>query len=110
MKAVELLDIVNCQCTEQSSYDVQLDFNRKHDTKHKTDEELEQYLKEFFLGKDGVVLKLDHDRFRQCEHLVGIYPIVEYDEEYHDFLPANDESVFIGLTNTLQMLHIYNLE
>lgn len=38
MKAVELLDIVNCQCTEQSSYDVRLDFNRKHDTKHKTDE------------------------------------------------------------------------
>lgn len=110
MKAVELLDIVNCQCTEQSSYDVQLDFNRKHDTKNKTDEELEQYLKEFFLGKDGVVLKLDHDRFRQCEHLVGVYPVVEFDEEYHDFLPTTDESVFIGLTNTLQMLHIYNLE
>lgn len=110
MKAVELLNIVNCLCTEQSSYDVNLDFNSKHGSKFKTDEELEQYLKEYFLGKDGVVLKLDHDRFRQCTHLVSIYPTLEFDEEYHDFLPSDDECVFIGLTNTLLMLYIYNLE
>ena len=110
MKAIDLLDIVNCMSTSQESYGVYRDFIKKHDL-HKMAYPMQyDFMKSYFLGEKGVVVSMDYGKFNECENLIAIYPTMEDDELYHDFMPISEQPLFVGLLDNDQLVYIFNLE
>lgn len=109
MKAIDLLEIVNEQCTPNESYQIYRNFGRNI-LRDFNDDELSQFMKGFFVGNDGVVISIDHELLRESDGLVVVYPTIEADELYHDFMPISEQSLFIGLLDNDQLVYIFNLE
>lgn len=110
MKAIELLEIVNCQCTPQESYGVFRYFSAKHDLYKMMPDELSEYMRDYFLGKSGKVIFVDYFALIARHHLIALYPTTDGDGFYHDFLPINEDALFIGQMDNGQMVYIYELE
>ena len=110
MKAIEVLDIVNCQCTPQESYSVYRDFISPN-VLCMPDEEMTKFMKSFFVGQTGVVVDIKHELIRKCDNLLVIYPTNDEDGElYHDFAPIYEEALFEGKLDNGQFVYIFNLE
>lgn len=109
MKAIDLLDIVNCQCTSQESYGVYKYFAAKHHFDLMNFDELKEYMRDYFLGTDGEVLDIDYFALLSRRHLVAIYPTKE-DDFYHDFFPLDENLLFMGKMSNGQYVFICELE
>lgn len=110
MKAIELLEIVNENCTPNESYLIYRNVV-KPAISGLSDEEVTNFMQTFFLGADGVVLNIDYSRLREVTDLVVLYPTEENGELYHDFAPMYyEESLFEGKLDNDQLVYIFNLE
>lgn len=109
MKAIDLLDIVNCQCIPQESYGVYKDFAARHHFDQMNFDELEKYMRDFFLGSDGEVLDINYFALLSRRHLVAIYPTND-DDFYHDFFPLDKTLLFVGKMSNGQFVFICELE
>lgn len=109
MKAIELLEIVNENCTPNESYLIYRNVV-KTAISGLSDEEVTNFMQTFFLGADGVVLNIDCSRLREATDLVVLYPTEEDGELYHDFAPIYEEALFEGKLDNGQFVYIFNLE
>jgi hypothetical protein len=110
MKAIELLEIVNCMCTPQESYSVYQHFV-KQTMDNFSDAEIPLYMRSFFLGENGVMLNINYEKIRQSDSIIVLYPKMDEDGEvYHDFAPIYEESLFEGKLDNGQLVYIFNLE
>lgn len=109
MKAIELLEIVNENCTPNESYLIYRNVV-KPAISGLSDEEVTNFMQTFFLGADGVILNIDYSRLRETTDLVVLYPTEEDGELYHDFAPIYEESLFEGKLDNGQLVYIFNLE
>lgn len=109
MKAIELLDIVNCQCTLQESYGVFRYFSAKHDLDKMMPDDLSEYMRDYFLGTDGEVVSCNWSALQARKHLVVMYPTND-EEFHHDFFPIGEEILFSGVMSNGQYVFICGLE
>ena len=111
MKAIELLEIVNENCTPNESYLIYRNVV-KPAISGQNDKEIMLFMWDFFLGTDGIIIHIDFEKLKQAENVVVIYPtIVEVTGEfYHDFAPNYEESLFEGKLDNGQLVYIFNLE
>lgn len=109
MKAIELLEIVNENCTPNESYLIYHNVV-KPAISGLSDEEVTNFMQTFFLGADGVILNIDYSRLREATDLIVLYPTEEDGELYHDFAPIYEESLFEGKLDNGQLVYIFNLE
>ena len=110
MKAIDLLDIVNCQSTPQESYGVYRDFVKKNGLNKMAYPMMYDFMKSYFVGAAGVVVSIDYEELSESENLIAIYPTMEDDELYHDFMPISEQPLFVGLLDNDQLVYIFNLE
>lgn len=110
MKAIELLDIVNCQATPSESYGIYRDFIKKHDLHKMANPMMYDFMKSYFLGESGVVVSINYEGLADSENLIAIYPTMEDNELYHDFMPIGEQPLFVGLLDDDQLVYIFNLE
>ena len=108
MKAIELLDIVQSQCTEQNSYQVLRYGKHRAD---ETREDMREFLKEYCLGESGRIISTWFDEWMKHENFVIVWPEETDDGFYHDFDPINAElPVFSGWDCCNQFVCVYPLE
>ena len=110
MKAIDLLDIVNCQSTPQENYGVYRDFVKKNGLNKMAYPMMYDFMKSYFVGAAGVVVSIDYEELSESENLIAIYPTIEADELYHDFMPIGEDALFVGLLDNDQLVYIFNLE
>ena len=110
MKAIDVLDVVCCNCTPENTYGVYLDFVKKNDLNKMAYPMMYDFMKSYFLGASGVVVSINYEELSESENLIAIYPTMEDDELYHDFMPIGEQPLFVGLLDNDQLVYIFNLE
>lgn len=110
MKAIDVLDVVCCNCTPENTYGVYRDFVKKNDLNKMAYPMMYDFMKSYFLGASGVVVSINYEELSESENLIAIYPTMEDDELYHDFMPIYEESLFEGKLDNGQLVYIFNLE
>lgn len=110
MKAIDLLDIVNCNCTPENTYGIYRYFVQKNDLNKMAYPTMYDFMKSYFLGASGVVVSINYEGLADSENLIAIYPTMEDDELYHDFMPIGEQPLFVGLLDNDQLVYIFNLE
>lgn len=110
MKAIDVLDVVCCNCTPENTYGIYRYFAQKNDLNKMAYPMMYDFMKSYFLGASGVVVSINYEELSESENLIAIYPTMEDDELYHDFMPISEQPLFVGLLDNDQLVYIFSLE